>query len=94
MAVFWRSGNATVWVEYRGDTLTFYGLDRGYRDGGDYEYVISVPSAGFDAVRRALGGGPDADVVELVCGQVDQIMPRGERTWLDEHGIAYEVTGY
>jgi len=28
-----------------------------------------------------------ADVLDLVCAHVDDIMARGERTWLDDHGI-------
>jgi hypothetical protein len=27
------------------------------------------------------------DVVDLVCGHAGDIMARGERTWLDDHGI-------
>jgi hypothetical protein len=35
-----------------------------------------------DALRRALGADPAADVLDLVCAHVGEIMARGERTWL------------
>jgi hypothetical protein len=65
--------------------LVFSGLDREYLDG--YEYAVTVAPEQFDTLRRVLGGGPDSDVVDLVCAHVDEIMALGERTWLDEQGI-------
>ena len=35
-----------------------------------------------------MGAEPGADVVDLVCAhQAGDIMARGERSWLDDHGI-------
>jgi hypothetical protein len=36
---------------------------------------------------RALAADSAADVVDLVCAHADEIMARGERSWLDDHGI-------
>jgi hypothetical protein len=84
--VFWRTDQCTVWVGYEDDgTLVFNGLDRQYLDG--YEYAVTVAPGQFDALRRALAADPGADVVDLVCAHVEEIMARGERSWLDDHGI-------
>ena len=84
--VFWRRETCTVWLGYdEAGALVFRGFDREYLDG--YEYEITVASDHFDALRRVLGAAPGADVVELVCARVGEIMARGERTWLDDHGI-------
>ena len=84
--VFWRGQTCTVWVGYdEAGALVFRGFDREYLDG--YEYDITVAADQFDALRRAVGADPAADVVELLCARVGEIMERGERTWLDEHGI-------
>jgi hypothetical protein len=84
--VFWRTPTCTVWVGYdEVGALVFDGLDRAYLDG--YEYTVTVAPDQFDVLRRALGADQAADVVDLVCGHVEEIMARGERTWLDEHGI-------
>jgi hypothetical protein len=34
------------------------------------------------------------DVVDLVCAHADEIMARGERTWLDDHGIERGFSTY
>jgi hypothetical protein len=38
--------------------------------------------------------GPDADVLDPVCAHVDEIIARGERSWLDDHGIERGFTSY
>ena len=92
--VFWRSDTSpqaggapsTVWVSYDdGGALVFNGEDRQYLDG--YEYAITVAPGQFDKLRHALAADGADDVVELVCAHVDEIMARGERSWLDDHGI-------
>jgi hypothetical protein len=83
--VFWRTDTCTVWVGYDdAGALVFSGDDRQHLDG--YEYVVTVAPDQFDALRSVLGGA-EADVVDLVCAHADEIMARGERTWLDDHGI-------
>jgi hypothetical protein len=83
--VFWRSETCSVWVGYdEAGALVFSGIDREHLDG--YEYSITVAPDQFDKLRLALRADPAADVVDLVCDHVG-IMLRGERTWLDEHGI-------
>lgn len=85
--VFWRTDTCTVWVGYDDTGVLFFnGDDRAYLGG--YEYTVTVAPDQFDALRRVLDADPAADVVDLVCAHVDAIMARGERTWLDDHGIA------
>jgi hypothetical protein len=49
--------------------------------------AVTVAPDQFDALRSALDAGAAADVVDLVCANVDAIMARGERAWCDDHGI-------
>jgi hypothetical protein len=91
--VFWRTETCTVWVGYdQAGALVFSGQDRQHLDG--YTYDITVAPEQFDTLRRVFGAGPAADVVELVCERVGEIMARGERTWLDEHGIQNAFSCY
>jgi hypothetical protein len=84
--VFWRTDTCTVWVGYdEAGALVFTGHDREYLDG--YEYAVTVAPDQFDALRRALDADTGADPIELVCAHAGAIMARGERTWLDDHGI-------
>lgn len=94
MSVFWRSGRCTVWVAYSDSgAVVFTGVDRGYFGDGDYEYAITVSPEEFPAVRAGLGcDDPNRDIVELLCLRVAAMMPRGERSWLDEHGIDYRFS--
>jgi hypothetical protein len=91
--VFWRTDSCTVWVGYDdAGALVFSGDDRKYLDG--YEYTVTVATQQFDALRRVLAAGPAEDVVDLVCTHADVIMARGERTWLDDHGIERGFESY
>ena len=91
--VFWRTETCTVWVGYDdAGALVFSGFDRNYLDG--YEYQVTVAPDQFDALRRALDADGAVDVVDLVCAHVGEIMARGERTWLDDHGIARGFSCY
>lgn len=91
--VFWRSEMCSVWVGYDGDgRLVFSGEDRAHLDG--YEYTVTVAPDQFEKLRRALGAGLTADVVDLVCNHVEDIMARGERTWLDDQGIERGFQAY
>jgi hypothetical protein len=92
--VFWTGGSCTVWVAYTDDgALHFAGQDlAAFGDPGyQYEYDILVAPDQFDAMRLALGVTPDVDLLTAVCGHVDDIMPAGERTWLDAHNIAHSL---
>jgi hypothetical protein len=95
--VFWRNDTCTVRVSFD-DTgaLVFYGDESaGMGDEGhNYEYWVTVPPHQFDLLRRALAAGPDAAVVDLVCANADEIMARGERSWLDDHGIERGFSTY
>ena len=91
--VLWRTDRSTVWVGYDdGGALVFNGYDRTHLDG--YEYTITVAPGQFEVLRLVLGAGQEADVVDLVCANADEIMARGERTWLDDHGIERGFSSY
>jgi hypothetical protein len=91
--VFWRSRCCTIWVSYDvGGALVFNGDDRQCLDG--YEYSIAVAPDQFDKLRRALAAEGAADVVDVVCAHADEIMARGERSWLDDHGIERDFSSY
>jgi hypothetical protein len=63
-----------------------------YLDG--YEYAITVARDQFDKLRRALAADRAVDVVDLVCAHADEIIARGERSWLDDHGIERGFRSY
>jgi hypothetical protein len=91
--VFRRTDTCTVWVGYdQAGALVFSGEDRQHLDG--YEYTIAVAPDQFDALRRVFGADPATDVVDLVCAHSDEIMARGERTWLDDQGIERSFHSY
>ena len=91
--LFWRNDTATVWVGYSdAGELLFDGRDSEYLDG--YEYRITVAPDQFAKLRAALGAEPGADVVDLVCAHVEEIIGRGERSWLDDHGIERGFSSY
>ena len=80
-----------MWVGYDdGGALVFNGDERAYlaEPGSSLLRVRGDRAAHqFDALRRAVAADPAADVLDLVCAHVGEIMARGERTWLDDHGI-------
>ena len=86
--VFWRSDSppqaggapSTVRVSYD-DTgaPVFYGDESAYMGDKGHNYEYA---------------GPDADVLDPVCAHVDEIIARGERSWLDDHGIERGFTSY
>jgi hypothetical protein len=91
--VLWRTETCTVWVGCtEGGELVFSGWDRVYLDG--YQYSITVEPDQFDKLRAALGAQPDADVVDLVCAHADEIVARGERSWLQDRGIECGFVSY
>ena len=69
--------------------LVFHGEDSAYmgEPGHTYEYWVTVQADQFPKLRRTLAAEPGVDVVDLVCSRVEEIMARGERSWLDDHGI-------
>jgi hypothetical protein len=86
-----------VWVGYDdGGALVFSGDERAHRGepGSSYEYWVTVPPHQFASLRRALATDPAADVLDLVCVHVGEIMASGERTWLDDHGIERGFRSY
>jgi hypothetical protein len=93
--LFWRGGHCSVYVTYT-DTgsLSFSGHDLAAfgTPGYEYEYDIIVDPDQFEALRRALGAGPGADVLDAACGHVAEIMPAGEHSWLEDHGVEHTMS--
>lgn len=58
---------------------------------GEYEYFLTVHRDQVSKLVAALGGSPGQDALELLQEQGDQIVKHGERTWLQEHGVASDV---
>ncbi|MEV0248519.1 hypothetical protein AB0H76_18110 [Nocardia sp. NPDC050712] len=58
--------------------------------GGEYEYTITVAPGKVPFVRQALGGSPEADVLELLSANAESIVLQGAKTWLESLGITPE----
>lgn len=83
-----------MWVDYTdAGALRFSGQDLAAfgQPGYEYEYFIKVEHGQFEALRHSLGVNADADVLDAICAHVGDIMPAGETTWLDSHGIVHSV---
>ena len=86
-----------MWVGYDdAGALVFSSDERAYlgEPGCSYEYWVTVAPDQFDALRRVFGDNRVSDVVDLVCSHAGEIMARGERTWLDDHGIERGFCSY
>jgi hypothetical protein len=88
--VFYKTASLVIWLEYDNDSrLTFCGQDFGGWGGtSEYEYWISVHG---DELRSALNADAGADLGDIVCARVDEIMACGESTWLTKHGVEYRL---
>ena len=53
----------------------------------EYEYWVTAPAAVVPQVVAALGGAPGDDVLALVADHAEEIVRRGESTWLRALGI-------
>ncbi len=89
---------------HRGETLV---VRAGYDDRGrltidgqdlgghplfeEYEYFLRVAPEHFGLLRSALGGGADAELVDLLATRGDELVRRGETRWLKEHGIPFDL---
>jgi hypothetical protein len=52
------------------------------------------PPISFGKLRGALDADSAVDMVDLVCAHANEIMARGERSWLDDHGIERGFSTY
>lgn len=85
------AGGLHIWAELRDDgTLVFQGQDLRSPFGGEYEYAITVLPADVPTVVRALGGGADDDVLDLLSRHADDVVGAGEKSWLRGLGIRTE----
>ena len=68
--------------------LVFEGQDlNGWLGYAEYEYWVTAPAAVVPQVITALGGAPGDDVLALVAEHAEEIVRRGESTWLRALGI-------
>jgi hypothetical protein len=86
-------GSCRVWISMPEGRLRLSGQDfGGFMGTSEYEYDITVEPEQFAAIRLALGVPADADIVDAMCANADEIYTRAETTWLAEHGIPFDVT--
>ncbi len=68
--------------------LVFEGQDlNGWLGYAEYEYWVTAPAAVVPRVVAALGGEPGEDVLALLADHAEEIVMRGESTWLRSLGI-------
>lgn len=67
------------------------GQDLGRPGMVEYEYSLRVAAAGVPRVVEALGGQPGDDVLELLERNGEELVRRGESTWLKSLGLEPEL---
>lgn len=68
--------------------LVFEGQDlNGWLGYAEYEYWVTAPADLVPQVVSALGGSPGDDVLELLADHADEVVMRGESTWLRSLGV-------
>jgi hypothetical protein len=68
--------------------LVFEGQDlNGWLGYAEYEYWVTAPAALVPRVVALLGGSPGDDVLSLLAEHADEVVMRGESTWLRSLGI-------
>jgi hypothetical protein len=73
--------------------LVFEGQDlNGWLGYAEYEYWITAPAALVPRVVAALGGSPGDDVLALLAEHAQEIVQRGESTWLRSLGIEPQIS--
>jgi hypothetical protein len=73
--------------------LVFEGQDlNGWLGYAEYEYWVTAPAAVVPQVVAALGGAPGDDVLALVAEHAEEIVRRGESTWLRALGIEPDIS--
>jgi hypothetical protein len=78
-------------LEEDGD-LVFEGQDlNGWLGSAEYEYWVRCPAADVPRVVAALGGAPGDDVLTLLVEHADELVMRGESTWLRSIGITPDI---
>jgi hypothetical protein len=73
--------------------LVFEGQDlNGWLGSAEYEYWVSAPAALVPRVVVALGGSPGDDVLSLLAANAEEVVTRGEATWLRSLGIDPDIS--
>jgi hypothetical protein len=68
--------------------LVFEGQDlNGWLGSAEYEYWVTAPASLVPQVVAALGGAPGDDVLALLADHAEEVVMRGESTWLRSLGI-------
>ena len=76
-----------------GGDLVFEGRDlNGWLGSEEYEHWVTVPAALVPRVVSALGGSPGGDVLDLLAAHADEVVMRGESTWLRSLGMEPDVS--
>lgn len=78
-------------ADWKGDALVISGHDLAPPPflGDEYEYWITVAAEHVPALAAALGVGSGRDeIMASLVAQGEAICRRGERSWLEDHGVA------
>jgi hypothetical protein len=90
---FYSDGRLTDTLSWVGGALRFSGHDLRPPSafGDEYEYWITVPPQELPALAAELGvDDHHAALVAALGERAEEIVGRGERTWLTERGIKIE----
>ena len=72
--------------------LVFEGQDlHGWLGSEEYEYWVTAPASLVPRVVEALGGSAGDDVLALLADHAEEIVQRGESTWLRSLGIDPDI---
>lgn len=93
--LFFERGETCVWIEKDGPSLRLHGQDLGGVGGTpEYEYFITILSTEFDKIREVLDAPDDADILDVMCANADEIYSRGETDWLTLLDIDYKFRSW
>ena len=85
------------WVDGSYDSKGCLVLSGQDLNGSEYEWWFTIRPEHFAAVRRALGGHPNEDVLQLLAGRVAGLSGSGPRDpggWLRDQGIPTEFSNW
>jgi len=87
----WDIGSLYVSAELQpnGDVL-IAGQDLGHPLCDEYEYWITVNQADVPRLVTALGGTDGAHPLALLQEHAEELITKGEKTWIEDHGIVPE----
>lgn len=87
----WAAGTPRVNAETTADgSVLISGQDFGHPLCEEYEYWITVRPGDVATLVAALGGADGDDVLALLDQRAEEIVRKGEQTWLEDRGIVPE----